>query len=299
MKESRLFKILYYLLEHKDVTALELAKHLEVSVRTIYRDIDDISGAGIPVYTTQGRNGGVKILDGFTLDKSMFSEGEKEQILNGLATMLATNGKNSNELLYKLKSVFQIQSTSWIEVDFSGWFQQEVSEDMFNDLKKSILSRNIVSFNYLNSQGENIYRQVQPIKMIFKGKSWYMYGFCLVKSDYRFFKLTRIKNLAISEENFLPKKINPIVNKTIKQEETIKVTLKFDKHVAFRVYEEFGKEDITEKENSLYVTVLLPNNQTLYSYMLSFEEHVEIIKPKIIRENMILKIGKIKENYKI
>lgn len=82
VKESRLFRILYYLLEHNKVTALELAEELEVSVRTIYRDIDYISSAGIPIYATQGKNGGISIHDGFTLDKSILSQTEKEQILS-------------------------------------------------------------------------------------------------------------------------------------------------------------------------------------------------------------------------
>ncbi len=119
MRESRLFRIVYYLLQNGKATAPELAQKFEVSIRTIYRDIDSISSAGIPIYATQGKGGGISILNDYTLDKSLFSEQEQEQMLTALQGMIATTEKNSNELLIKLNGLFQIKSTNWIEVDFS------------------------------------------------------------------------------------------------------------------------------------------------------------------------------------
>lgn len=139
VKESRLFRILYYLLQHKKATAPELAEEFEVSVRTIYRDIDYISSAGVPIYATQGKDGGIAILDSFTLDKSMLTEIEKEQILTALEALIATDGKTTDELLIKLKTLFQMQTTNWIEVDFSDWFQEKPAQNIFNDIKKAIL----------------------------------------------------------------------------------------------------------------------------------------------------------------
>lgn len=297
MKESRLFRILYYLLEHKKTTAPELAEEFEVSVRTIYRDIDYISSAGIPIYATQGKDGGIAILDSFTLDKSMFSEVEKEQILTGLEALIATDGKSTDELLIKLKTLFQMQTTNWIEVDFSEWFQEKPAQNVFNDIKKSILDRYIISFEYFNHQGNNVFRHIQPLKLLFKGKAWYVYGFCLLRNEYRFFKLTRIKNLDITEEKFLPKESITTIDTTIKQEETVVVTLKFNKHMAFRVYDEFGSESIVDKHGYLYVTTSLPNNDTLYSYVLSFEDYVEIVEPQEIRETMKCRLKKIQKKY--
>ena len=76
MQESRLFRIVYYLLEKGKCTASELAEKFEVSIRTIYRDIDVISSAGIPIYATQGKGGGISILENYALDKSLLSEQE-------------------------------------------------------------------------------------------------------------------------------------------------------------------------------------------------------------------------------
>lgn len=205
-----------------------MAEEFEVSVRTIYRDIDYISSAGDPIYATQGKDGGIAILDSFTLDKSMFSEVEREQILSGLEALIATDGKTTDELLVKLKTLFQIQTTNWIEVDFSDWFQEKPVQNIFNDIKKAILDRYIISFEYFNHQGNNVYRHIQLLKLLFKGKAWYVYGFCLLRNEYRFFKLTRIKHLNITEEKFLPKESIAIIDTRIKQEETIAVILKFD-----------------------------------------------------------------------
>lgn len=297
MKESRLFRILYYLLEHKKATAPELAEEFEVSVRTIYRDMDYISSAGIPIYATQGKDGGIAIPDSFTLDKSMFSEEEKEQIVTGLEALIATDGKNTDELLVKLKTLFQIQKTNWIEVDFSDWFQENPEQNIFNEIKKAILDRHVISFEYFNHQGNDTFRRIQPFKLVFKSKAWYVYGFCLLKNDYRLFKLTRIKKLDILEDKFLPKENVPILDTTIMQEDTIMVTLKFDKSMAFRVYDEFSRESIIEKQDFLYVTTLLPKNVVLYSYVLSFGYHVEIIEPPEVRENMRDRLRKIEEKY--
>ena len=297
MKESRLFRILYYLLEHKKATAPELAEEFEVSVRTIYRDMDYISSAGIPIYATQGKDGGIAIPDSFTLDKSMFSEEEKEQIVTGLEALIATDGKNTDELLVKLKTLFQIQKTNWIEVDFSDCFQENPEQNIFNEIKKAILDRHVISFEYFNHQGNDTFRRIQPFKLVFKSKAWYVYGFCLLKNDYRLFKLTRIKKLDILEDKFLPKENVTILDTTIMQEDTIMVTLNFDKSIAFRVYDEFSRESIIEKQDFLYVTTLLPKNDVLYSYVLSFGYHVEIIEPPEVRENMRDRLRKIEEKY--
>ena len=253
--------------------------------------------AGVPIYATQGKDGGIAILDSFTLDKSMLSEIEKEQILTALEALIATDGKTTDELLIKLKTLFQMQTTNWIEVDFSDWFQEKPAQNIFNDIKKAILDRCVISFEYFNHQGNHVFRHIQPLKLLFKGKAWYVYGFCLLRNEYRFFKLTRIKHLNITEKKFLPKESIAKLDTTIKKEETVEVTLKFNKHMAFRVYDEFASESIIDTNGYLYVTTLLPNNDTLYSYVLSFENHVEIVKPQEIRDNMKCRLKKIQEKY--
>lgn len=298
MQESRLFRIIYYLLEKGKSTAPELAEKFEVSVRTIYRDIDIISGMGIPVYAAQGKGGGITLLDNFVLDKSLLSGEEKEQILMALQSMAAAEQNASDELLTKLGSLFQTKTANWIEVDFSNWVKHNPSQDIFNLIKSAIFSRNVISFLYFSSSRESTQRQVEPLRLVFKSKDWYLYAFCLMRSDYRFFKLTRIKDIKIQADVYsreLPSTYS--VGKFMDIENTIAVTLKFDKKIAFRVYDEFAEDVKEDKQGNLYVQTNLPGNDALFSYLLSFAEHVEVLAPEIVRAQMKEKLAAMQKKY--
>lgn len=298
MQESRLFRIVYYLLEKGKCTAPELAEKFEVSIRTIYRDIDVISSAGIPIYATQGKGGGISIIDDFTLDKSLFSQTEQEQLMMALQGIGAAQQIDTDGLLTKLSALFQVKETNWIEVDYSDWFQATPKENIFNQIKQSIFHKKVITFCYFNQQGEQKERHIQPLKLIFKGKDWYVYGYCLDRQDYRFFKLTRIKHLLITSQVFTHKPLPAIINKEIRNEKTIPVVLKFHKRVAFRVYDEFLDDVTSDEEGNLYVNTELPENGQLLSYLLSFQEDVEVVEPQWVREKIIEKIEKIKEIYR-
>ena len=298
MQESRLFRIVYYLLDKGKSTAPELAEKFEVSVRTIYRDIDIISGMGIPIYAAQGKGGGITLLDNFVLDKSLLSTGEKEQILMALQGIIATEQNNSTELLTKLGSLFQSKTTNWIEVDFSNWVKNTPGQDTFNLIKNAIFSRNVISFQYFGSNRESTRRQVEPLRLVFKSKDWYLYGFCLMRSDYRFFKLTRIRGIKIQADVY-SREIPPTYSivKSMDIENTIAVKLKFDKKMAFRVYDEF-EDDVTEDEQgNLYVRMNLPSNDALYSYLFSFADNVEVLEPENIREQVRKKLAAMQKKY--
>ena len=298
MRESRLFRIVYYLLQNGKATAPELAQKFEVSIRTIYRDVDSISSAGIPIYATQGKGGGISILNDYTLDKSLFSEQEQEQMLTALQGMVATTEKNSNELLTKLSGLFQIKSTNWIEVDFSDWAHRTPQQDTFNIIKEAIFQKRVISFCYFSGKGNKEKRNVRPIRLVFKSKSWYLYSFCLLRNDYRFFKLTRIKELEMLSETFT-QDFTPTKNeKQLQVENTAAVKLKFDRQAAFRVYDEFTDSITEDSQGNLYVQIDLPDNEVLYSYVMSFSDSVEVIEPQSIREQMKKRLQKMQEKYR-
>ena len=298
MRESRLFRIVYYLLQNGKATAPELAQKFEVSIRTIYRDIDSISSAGIPIYATQGKGGGISILNDYTLDKSLFSEQEQEQMLTALQGMIATTEKNTNELLIKLNGLFQIKSANWIEVDFSDWAHRTPQQDTFNIIKEAIFQKRIISFCYFSGKGNKEKRNVRPIRLVFKSKSWYLYSFCLLRNDYRFFKLTRIKELEMLSETFTQDFTPTKIEKQIQVENTVAVKLKFDRQAAFRVYDEFTDSITEDLQGNLYVQIDLPDNEVLYSYVMSFSDSVEIIEPQSIREQMKKRLQKMQEKYR-
>ena len=298
MQINRLFKLVYYLLVNGKTSAPELAEKFEVSTRTIYRDLDAISAAGIPIYTTQGKGGGISLLESFVLDKSLFSEKEKEQILMALQGITSVEGVNADELLSKLSALFQMKGTDWIEVDFSDWNKNEADRDLFNEIKKAIFDRHMITFSYFGGNGQRSSRLVKPIKLIFKSKDWYLYGFCLLRNDYRFFKLTRIKDLVISPETFIREVLQPpktrMENKNFN---TVSVTLKFSPQVAFRVYDEFTDSVTTDSENNLYVTTKLPDNEFVYNYLLTFGDTAEVLAPAHVRKAVKDKVCSILKMY--
>lgn len=298
MRDSRLFRILYYVLEKGKVTANELSEKFEVSVRTIYRDIDVISSAGIPIYATQGKGGGIEIADDFVLKKSLLSEKEQEQILVALKGLEGINKQYENELLTKLSAFFKIKNTNWIEVDFTNWQRGNEYDELFNDIKSAIINKNIIRFTYFSSNEKETSREVKPIRLLFKGWDWYVYTFCLLRNEFRYFKLSRIRDLKILDENFEDSYEDVVLIKKMEYKDTVHVKLKFDRKVAFRVYDEMG--DIKEDENgNLYAEIELPNDYNLYNYIFSFGESIEVLAPIEIRNKIRDKINKMSKKYLI
>lgn len=299
MKNNRLFKILYYVLEKGKVTANELAEKYEVSIRTIYRDIDVLSSAGIPIYATQGKGGGIEIADDFVLKKSFLSENEQEQILIALKGLELTNKEYENELLTKLTALFKTKNTNWIEVDFTNWQRSKSYDELFKDIKSAIINKNIVRFIYFSSNKKETSRKVKPIRLLFKGWDWYVYAFCLSRNDFRYFKLSRIKEFEILPNTFEDDFDSIVLKKEIEYEETVFVKVKFDRKMAFRVYDEVSSAIEEDEDGNLYATVELPNDYNLYNYIFSYGDAAEVLEPKEIRDKIKNIINIMAKKYRI
>ena len=297
MKDNRLFRILYYILQKGKVTANELANKFEVSVRTIYRDIDSISCAGIPIYALQGKGGGIEIAEDFVLSKSLLSENEKQQIMSSLKGLDNTAIQHENELLTKLSALFKMKSTNWIEVDFNNWQNNKLYEKTFDGIKSAILSKKIISFTYFSSNEKETSRSVKPVRLLFKSQDRYLYAFCLLRNDFRYFKLSRIKNLEIHTEKFNNSFEDVILKKEMPHENTVHIKVKFDRKVAFRVYDELNKEITEDDEGNLYSEIEIPNDYNLYNYIFSFGDGAEVLEPKEIRIRIKEIINKMAEKY--
>jgi len=297
MKDNRLFRILYYILEKGKVTANELADKFEVSVRTIYRDIDSISSAGIPIYALQGKGGGIEIAEDFVLSKSLLSENEKQQIMSALQGLDNTTIQRENELLTKLSALFKMKNTSWIEVDFNNWQNNKMYEKTFDDIKSAILSKNIISFTYFSSNEKETDRSVKPVRLLFKSQDWYLYALCLLRNDFRYFKLSRIKNLEIHTEKFDDNFEDVILKKETPHENTVNIKVKFDRKVAFRVYDELNGEITEDNDGNLYTEIEIPNDYNLYNYIFSFGDEAEVLEPEEVRMQIKKMINKMAEKY--
>jgi predicted DNA-binding transcriptional regulator YafY len=296
MRESRLFKIVYHLLDKGGATAPELAEKFEVSVRTIYRDIDALSGAGIPVYAEAGRNGGIYLMNDFVLDKAALSEEEKQEILTALQSISSMNNIGSNQTLQKLSAIFHMSSENWLEVDFSRWGNHGTDHEKFELLKSAVIHQKCVKITYANSCGTMSERIVQPLKMAYKSMSWYLKAYCTKKQDYRIFKLTRMIDLEILTESFCKRSFPELDETPGRAYNTI--VLRFPKNMAYRVYDEFDKTWVSKNENGDFiVSVEMPEDEWLIGYLLSFGTQVDIIEPVYLRDIVAEQAKKIYEKY--
>lgn len=287
MQINRLFEIVYILLDKKTITAKELSEHFEVSVRTIYRDIDILSVAGIPIYTSKGKGGGISLIDNFVFNKSMLSEKEQKEILMSLESLNAMKFLDVEPVLKKLSAVFNKKSINWIDIDFSRWGSDDSEKEKFNVIKTAILNTKIISFDYFNSNGEKRLRVVEPLKIVFKDQGWYIYGFCRIKNGFRLFKIARIKNINLLDEIFkrdIPINIWDNSKKAYKNK-IVTLILKIDERMAYRVYDEFDQESIAKNEDgSFIVTTNFPEGNWIFGYIMSYGECAEVLEPKDIRK---------------
>lgn len=283
MRESRLFKIVYYLLDKGAATAPELAEKFEVSVRTIYRDIDALSSAGIPIYAESGRNGGIHLMNGFVLDKAVLSKEEKLEILTALQSINTTPNIESNQTLQKLSAIFNLSTESWFEADFSRWGNNGTDNEKFELLKTAVIHCKCVKIRYANSYEVISERVVQPCKLAYKSTAWYLKAFCLKKQDWRIFKLNRILDLEVLNETF-PRRDFPIPL-DITEGEYNRITLRFPKEMSYRVYDEFDADQIQPQENGdLITSAKMPEDSWLVGFILSFGAQVEILAPAYLKE---------------
>lgn len=286
MKTERLFEITFVLLEKRSVTAKELAERFGVSVRTIYRDLDILSACGIPIYTEQGRHGGIYLMEQYSLNKTLLTDTEQSQVVMALQSIKATGQEDVAAPLSKLKGIFQKEFDDWIEIDFSSWGSSEGEKELFSMIRESIRRSVSLHFTYVNTRGESAARSVDPYKLVFKGQSWYLFAYCNLKKDFRFFKLSRIEQPHMEEASF-SKRILPVFKGTDYERQvhqSVKVKLKIDAAIGYRVLDEF-RNDILETTETYYIVEKQINDRNwLLTYLLGFGDQMEVLEPTEVRK---------------
>lgn len=305
---NRLLGIIYILLSKETVTAAALAERFEVSVRTIYRDIEALSQAGIPVYTRKGKNGGICLMEHFVLNKMLLTEEEQQQILSALISLGETTAMEEGQVLQKLGNFFKTEPVNWIAIDFSDWGGGQ--KQLYENIKRAILTRRVLSFDYYGQNHEMSRRKVEPIQLLFKEYTWYLSAYCRKRRALRFFKLTRIKRMEVLEESFVPeeewyrgnREEQPIENQRDNKEAAScapMITMWIDKKEAWRVYDKFDESEIeTLSDGNFIVRVTYPLDEWVYSLILSFGASAKVLEPGEIREEIqkrIADMGKIYE----
>lgn len=298
---KRLFEIMYLLSEKRCIKASELAEHFEVSVRTIYRDVETLSMAGIPIYAKKGKYGGIAILDNFVFEKSIVSEDEQIQILAAIQSIQEVEKSGINDLLVKLSGLFQIKNPNWISIDFSDWSNQH--QELFQTVKFAIVKTRVLKFDYYSRIGEISTRKVEPIQLWFKGYAWYLRGYCQKKQAIRVFKLSRMKRVECLDESFEKKELNiedkEEIDKYIDSPQNkISFSMKIDKCMAYQVFDYFEEHEIKSNEDgSFTVSLNYPKDEWLYGMIMSFGNHAKVISPESLKSEIANRFKEAYENY--
>lgn len=303
MKINRLLEITIILLNKGTITAKELSQRFGVSTRTIYRDVEELSTSGVPVYCNRGINGGISLLEDFSLNRTLLSSSEIEKVLFALKSLQTTNYPGVEDVLVKLGSIFKNDSNDWIEIDENPWGSSPNQQNKFTDIKKAVLNSNVISIDYINSNNESSHRMIYPLRLIYKGCCWYLSGFCSERKDLRLFRISRIKSVRVTDIRFNRTDYDSMEHQTTSLYQTGQtlqtiVTLQFSKEALYRLYDEYDDTMIQKNSDGTYL-VTFPCNEDdwLYSYILSFGNYVEVISPQHIREIMKKKVEQMFQKY--
>lgn len=301
MKINRLLEITIILLNKGTITAKELADRFGVSSRTIYRDVDVLSSAGVPVFTNKGNRGGISLLENYSLNKTLISEHESESLLFALKTLQATKYPEIDNILDKIGAVFKnTDSADWVYIDFSPWSSRPNEYNKFIDIKKAVLERKIISFDYVNVEGGRSFRRIEPMRLIFKGQAWYLCGYCKTRKEFRTFRISRMKNVIVTGEAFERRKPEDFVNHRHAEtpKKLINLKLRFYPEALYRLYDDFDDEFIIKNTDGTFaVSVTFPEDEWVYGYIMSFGCYVEVLEPKYVQQIIAERIRKTLEFY--
>ncbi|MDE6056174.1 MAG: YafY family transcriptional regulator [Lachnospiraceae bacterium] len=301
---NRLLGMIYILMKQGTVTAAELAERFEVSVRTIYRDMDTLSAAGIPVYAKKGKNGGICLTEQFVLNKMLLTQEEQQEILSGLISLRETRADGEENILQKLGEFFKTDPVDWLAIDLSDWSGRR--KQLYEDIKNAILERKLIRFDYYGQHAQMSSRTVEPVQLLFKEYTWYLKAFCREKSDWRVFKLFRIKRLEILNKTFVPReRWDPEEDSHSKEEQSsdngsVPIDIWIDKKEAYRIYDRFEEDEIEVlPDGNFMVHMHASVDDWVYGVILGFGPSAEVIAPDEIRQEIRRRIRDMAERYQI
>lgn len=308
MKTDRLVSIIMILLEKKRISAHILADMFEVSKRTIYRDIEAISMAGIPVSATPGTGGGIEIIGHYKIDKKVFSRDDLSALLMGLNSLPKTlRTREVEHTLAKMKSLIPSEQAKEIEIktnqiliDLTPWFEEANINHNLEIIKTAIDENRLLSFTYIDGHSKKSERTVEAYQLVLKGRSWYVQTFCHTKKDFRLFRLSRMTALTLLEEKFIPREYQkPVLDfeEAARDLQTI-IKLRIHKSILDRLLEFCSFDNIkADGEEHYFVEYPFIDRDYYYDMLLSFGDKCECLEPLSVREKLKQKIQSLMQVY--
>lgn len=304
MKLYRLLHLMNILVNNDKVTIKQLSEKLEVSRRTIYRDLETLTMAGFPIVSYPGYDGGITVAEGYKLDKCLLSLEDWENILTGLNTIKTMGDTEKIEyLIGKIapKNIETINQQSDIVIDLSQWYDDD-TQDLIIGIRNAISNKQLVSIEYISKISSTV-RTIEPYKLVFKERDWYIYAYCLLRMDFRLFKLNRISAYEIMVDNFIPRQV-AVPSFALKNELHEK-----DNNTQYRIVLEFAlenKEFLLQALGALNFKIadnkgIIDFNTTNLDYavnlIISLQDKIKVISPPILQERVLQTINKMKKLY--
>jgi predicted DNA-binding transcriptional regulator YafY len=310
MKIDRLLSIIIILLNRERITARELGERFRVSVRTIQRDMDTLCAAGIPIRSEQGAQGGFGIISDYRFDRQLVDSDDLYYILTALEGIsLASNNTQISNTLEKIKTLVRDVHVKAFEkkrerlyIDFSDLSGIKHNPAVFKLVQQCIDESCLIGFSYTDSGYHSSQRTIEPMTLVFKWYSWYVYGYCRLREDYRLFRISRMHEVKMLPERFhrREKVFHPPDEKELLQEDKhiINIKLRFDSEVRRVVREFFRDHPMTvDAQGRLIVEIRLPANEWLYGLILSYGDKVQVLEPASLATLIAERAQKIAEKY--
>ena len=308
MRIDRMLSITVMLLNRERVAARELAQRFEVSVRTIYRDIEAINLAGIPIVSYPGNNGGYGIMENYKIDRQVLTLKDMIAIVSSLKGInTALEDQELDSAIEKIRSLVPKNKTDQLElhleqmvIDILPWGYPKRHKERLKMIYESIVHNRLLHFVYRNSKGEKRSRTVEPMTLVFKGYTWYLFAYCCMREDYRLFRLSRMNNLKSQDQFFARRRgsYRDFMEPDERKLNMAHLVLRFSPRARVRVEDYFDEEQISiRRDGSLIVKVSFPEDEWVYSFILSYGEDVEVVEPLHIRKIVKEKAKKITSLY--
>jgi len=296
MRKSRLYQVICFLLEKGETTAADMALEFDVSVRTIYRDVEALSAAGIPIYAETGRHGGICLMKGFVLERALLTPEERGDILTAVKSYKQDLEKVDAAALHKVAALFDLPPEDWLEIDCSGPVAGSRAGEKFRCFQRAVIQHRCVELAYTNPDGAIVPLSVRPLKLAFCSGGWYVKAVC--QEECRMLRLSHIVKWKATPETFTPQAF-PEEPPASPQEPLTQVVLRFPKELACRVYDKFDSSLVAQKrDGTLELKQELPVDDRLIGFLLSLGPQAKVAAPAALREELARLAKEIYENNK-
>ena len=295
MKYQVMIKMLLLLTSRRKVTAREIAERFEISVRSVYRYVEELNVAGVPIDVVRGRYGGIFIADTFKLPSGFFTRGEYAAVENALTAMLST--MSDEDLISALEKLKRQQKADRRElsvcgniiVDGGAWADLGKFPQKMKVCEQAVKDCLWLEIDYISRDGEHSKRVIDPYVLILKQNVWYVYAFCHTRQDFRTFKIGRIKGARFTGRGFTKEEIDrrdiPL-NFEYTSEQLVPVTLEIAANAVADVEEWLGVDNIEPRGNGLVANVSLPDDGMLVDKILGYGGKVKVVAPADLKKRV-------------